>query len=175
MQKDGACPIVRHWRTSNRESLLRFANNRNVSQNLLDRFPYPYAGADADFWLGHTAGKPECTDWAIEVEGVAAGGIGVRPVDDGRPGAAHIGYWLGEPFWGRGIMTRAVRLVADHALLRLGYRRLEAPVFARNPASMRVLEKCGFRRGDGPKQDTIKAGESIDTVLYLRLARGIEE
>lgn len=172
MHEDSARPVVRHWRASDRESLLRFANNRNVSQNLLDRFPYPYTAADADFWLGRTAGNPDSTDWAIEVEGMAVGGIGVRPAEGGPATTGHFGYWLGEPFWGRGIMTRAVRLVADHALQRLGYQRLEAPVFARNPASMRVLEKCGFRRGDGPKGATIKGGQVIDTVLYVRLATG---
>ena len=84
---------------------------------------------------------------------------------------AELGYWLGEPWWGRGIVTKAVRVVVDHGLSRLGIERIEAPVFEWNPASMRVLEKCGFERESTQRRSAYKDGQLIDCMLYVRLAR----
>jgi RimJ/RimL family protein N-acetyltransferase len=165
----GSC-IVRNWRDGDRESLVRFANNRNVWRNLKDRFPHPYTAADAEAWLALTRTHPERTGWAIEVDRVAVGGIGLKPLEDVYARSAHIGYWLGEPYWGRGIATDAVRAVSEDVLGRLRYLRLEAPVFAWNPASMRVLEKCGFAREGVMRKSVFKDGEVIDSVLFARVA-----
>ena len=167
----GIC-LVRPWRDGDRSALLRYANNRNVWRNLKDRFPHPYTEADADAWFALNRSSPDRTGWAIEVDGQAVGGIGLVPGADVHAKLAHIGYWLGEPYWGRGIMTAAVRTVAAHALTRLGYARLEAPVYEWNPASMRVLEKCGFAREGILRRSVFKDGQLIDSVLYARLADG---
>ncbi len=165
----GSC-IVRDWRDGDRESLVRFANNRRVWRNLKDRFPHPYTDADAVAWLSLARTNPERTGWAIEVDNMSVGGIGLVALADVHARSAHIGYWLGEPYWGRGISTAAVRAVSDDALGRLGFLRLEAPVFAWNPASMRVLEKCGFAREGVMKKSVLKDGELIDSMLYARVA-----
>ena len=164
-----AC-VIRSWRDSDRESLLRFANNRKVWRNLRDRFPHPYTEADADAWFAFCRDHPEHAGWAIEVEQQAVGGISVRPGQDVYVKTGGIGYWLGEPWWGRGIMTRAVRAVSDHAFNRLGLERIEAPVFEWNPASMRVLEKCGYQPESTRRRSIFKDGQLIDCVLYVRLA-----
>jgi RimJ/RimL family protein N-acetyltransferase len=161
---------VRSWRDSDRDSLVRFANNRRVWRNLKDRFPHPYTEAEADAWLALSHTDPVAAGWAIEVDGVAVGGIGLRAGQDVYARSAHIGYWLGEPFWGRGIATDAVGTVTGHALTGLGFVRLEAPVFAWNPASMRVLEKCGYIREAIMRKSVFKDGELIDSVLYARVA-----
>jgi RimJ/RimL family protein N-acetyltransferase len=166
----GSC-IVRDWRDTDRDSLVRFANNRRVWRNLKDRFPHPYTAADAESWLARCRSEPGRTGWAIEVNGQAAGGIGLVAGDDVHAKSAHIGYWLGEPFWGRGIMTDAVRRLSDQALTTGGFERLEAPVFEWNPASMRVLEKCGFTREGVMRKSVFKDGSLIDCVMYARLAR----
>src|SRR5512134_3459670 len=129
----GAC-VVRDWRTEDKSSLLRFANNRNVWRNLTHRFPHPYTEAEADAWFALLAQKPESTHWAIEVEHVAVGGIGVMIGEGIFEKSAHFGYWLGEPYWGRGIATAAARATSDDAMARFGLVRLEASVFAWNPA-----------------------------------------
>lgn len=167
----GSC-IVRDWRDSDRDrdALLRFANNRKIWRNLKDRFPHPYTEADADAWLALSRAHRERPGWALEVDSLAVGGIGLIPGEDVYARSAHIGYWLGEPYWGRGIMTDAVRVVAGHALSRLGFRRLQAPVYEWNPASMRVLEKCGFVREGVLRRSVFKDGQLIDSVLYARLA-----
>jgi [ribosomal protein S5]-alanine N-acetyltransferase len=162
--------IVRDWREADRESLVRHANNRKVWRNLKDRFPHPYTDDDARAWLDLARAEPPRAGWAIEVGGEAAGGIGLVPLADVYARTAHIGYWLGEAHWGRGIMTAAVRAVSDHALSGLGFLRLEAPVFAWNPASMRVLQKCGYSREGVMRKSVSKDREVIDCALYAKVA-----
>jgi len=161
--------VVRRWQDGDQSSLVRHANNRKVWRNLKDRFPHPYTDDDARSWLALARSEPDKAGFAIEVEGLCAGGIGLVPLADVHARCAHIGYWLGEPFWGRGIMTAVVRAVSDYALARRGFLRLEAPVFAWNPASMRVLEKCGYVREGVLRKSVCKDGEIIDSVLYARV------
>ena len=82
--------------------------------------------------------------FCIEIDGVAVGGIGVHPGEDVHRHTATMGYWLGEEFWGRGVMTEAVTAVTDFCFENFPLRRISAEVFANNPASARVLEKAGF-------------------------------
>lgn len=165
----GPC-IVREWTAADREQLVRLADNRNVWRNLSHRFPHPYTVADADAWFAFLAAMPEPTHWAIEVDGAAAGGIGVILGEGVYSKSADFGYWLGEPYWGRGLATAAARAVAPFALARFGLVRLEARVYARNTPSMRVLEKSGFVREGVLRQSVFKDGEVIDSVLYGRVA-----
>jgi RimJ/RimL family protein N-acetyltransferase len=170
MRLECGSAIVRDWRNTDRESLVRHANNRKVWRNLKDRFPHPYTDADARAWLGLARTNPGVTGWAIEVGGEAAGGIGLLPLSDVHVRCAHIGYWLGEAHWGRGIMTAVVHAVSGQAFLGGRLLRLEAPVFAWNPASMRVLEKCGYAKEGVMRKSVVKDGEVIDSVLYAKVA-----
>jgi ribosomal-protein-alanine N-acetyltransferase len=171
----GPC-VVRDWRPGDKTSLLQYANNRNVWRNLTHRFPHPYTEADADSWFALLAAQmPEPTHWAIEVEGRAVGGIGVDLGEGVFSKAGHFGYWLGEPFWGRGIMSAAASVVSAHVMSRFKLVRLEAPVFEWNPASMRVLEKCGFVREGVLRRSIFKDGTLIDAVLYARVLSAIAE
>jgi ribosomal-protein-alanine N-acetyltransferase len=164
----GLC-VLRPWRLTDKPALLRHANSREVWRNLADRFPHPYTEADADLWLTKFSQLPGSLRWAIEVEGEAVGGIGAEPGEGIFGKTANFGYWLGEALWGRGIMTAAVRGMADHALQALDLVRLESPVFEWNPASMRVLEKCGFEREGVRRKSIFKDGQVIDAVVYVRL------
>lgn len=169
MQLDCGLCVVRDWRPTDKVSLVRFANNRNVWRNLAHRFPHPYTEADAEAWFARLAGSPRRMSWAIEVDGLAVGGIGAD-IDEGIwCRNANFGYWLGEPYWGRGIMTAAVRGTSDYLFQHFDLVRLESPVFEWNPASMRVLEKCGFQREGVMRKSISKDGQVIDAVLYARL------
>ncbi len=170
MRLDCGPAIVRDWREDDCISLVRHANNRKIWRNLRDRFPHPYTECDAESWLALAREQPQRAGWAIEVKGEAAGCVGLEPLADVHAHCAHIGYWLGESHWGRGIMTRVVGAVSGHALGQLGFLRLEAPVYAWNPASMRVLEKCGFTREGVMRKSACKDGEVIDCMLYARVA-----
>jgi len=159
--------LLRPWRLSDKAALVRYANNHSVWRNLRDRFPYPYTEADADSWLVHAAGEPSPEGlYAIELAGEAAGTISVERGADIEHASAELGYWLGEPFWGQGIMTEAVRTVTMAALSEPDLFRLYASVFAWNPASMRVLEKAGYRREGVLVRSSVKDGVLLDRVLY---------
>jgi ribosomal-protein-alanine N-acetyltransferase len=159
---------LRHWRRGDEASLVQHANNRNVWRNLRDMFPHPYTLAHAEEWLQRQAGQPESLDFAIEVDGQACGGIGLHPQTDVARRSAEIGYWLGEAYWGRGIVSEAVKAVSAYGLAapHLDLVRIYAHVFAWNPASMRVLEKAGFVREAVIRRAVTKDGETIDEVLY---------
>ena len=165
----GAC-VVREWHRDDAISLVRFANNRNIWRNMAHRFPHPYTAAEADSWFTLLAARQAPTHWAIEVDDCAVGGIGVDVGNGIFEKSGHFGYWLAEPYWGRGIMTAAARAVSDHVMARLDLVRLEARVFAWNPASMRVLENSGFVREALLRRSVYKDGAIIDSVLYARVS-----
>jgi len=158
--------VVRDWQRSDKAALVHFANNRNVWRNLTHMFPHPYTEANAEAWFGFLERAPEPTHWAIEVDNRAVGGIGVIVGEGIFVKSGHFGYWLGEEYWGRGIMTQAVKVVAPYAMHRFGLVRLDSPVFAWNPSSMRVLEKCGFVKEGVSRASVFKDGEVVDQIHY---------
>lgn len=166
----GKC-IVRDWSRGDKASLLLHAGNRNVWRNLTHRFPHPYTEADADGWFAMLEGMADPPHWAIEADGRAVGGIGCTVGKGVHARSARFGYWLGEAYWGRGVMSAAVQRVAPFALSHFKLLRLESPVFAWNPASMRVLEKSGFVREGVRRSAVVKDGEITDEVLYALVDR----
>ena len=162
--------VLRPWRQSDREVLAALANDRRISINLRDHFPYPYGVADADRFIALAQGMVPQTYFAIEASGGLAGGIGYTLHTDVERIAAEVGYWIGVPFWGRGIATEAVRLVTAMAFARHPeLRRLYALPFAPNAASARVLEKTGYQREAVLRQSAIKEGVVQDQWMYAIL------
>jgi RimJ/RimL family protein N-acetyltransferase len=106
------------------------------------------------------------TTFAIDVDGEAVGGIGFSPGTDVERFSAEIGYWLGEPFWGRGIAADALKLVSEYAFRECGMLRLYALPFADNRQSMRVLEKAGYEREAILRASSVKFGKARDQALY---------
>jgi [ribosomal protein S5]-alanine N-acetyltransferase len=157
---------LRPWKPGDEESLVRHANNRKIWRNLRDAFPHPYTLADAKQWIEIAGPTTPATNLAIVVEGAAAGGIGLVLKDDVFHRSAEIGYWLGEEFWGRGIVTEAVRAVTDYAFATFDLCRVYAGVFEWNPASMRVLEKAGYEFECRMRKSVTKDGEIIDELIY---------
>ena len=159
---------VRPWRLNDAGSLVRHANNRKVWLVVRDRFPHPYMIQDAhEFLQRATTEQPEMK-FCIEVEGAAVGGIGLHPGEDVHRHTATMGYWLGEQYWRRGIMTEAVTAVTDFCFKNFPFRRISAEVFANNPGSARVLEKAGFTFEGRLKNHVLKEGNLLDTLLYAR-------
>jgi ribosomal-protein-alanine N-acetyltransferase len=158
--------LLRPWRVGDEASLVRYANNRNVSRNLRDRFPYPYTAADADEWIKLAGAQTRPTSFAIVVEGEAVGGTGIELGTDIFRRSAEIGYWLGEPFWGRGIATEVLRAMTEYAFAHFDICRLEAGVFDWNPASARVLEKAGYTLEGRARLGVVKDGRLGDRLLY---------
>jgi ribosomal-protein-alanine N-acetyltransferase len=163
---------LRPWRRGDAESLARHADDREVWLNMRDRFPHPYTLRDAHEWLAFIGTVPEGATFAIDVDGAAVGGIGFEPLADVFRVGCELGYWLGRPYWGRGIATEAVRAVTDHLFAHFDFIRAQASVFSWNPASARVLEKAGYTREATNHRSMIKEGEIGDRWLYVRLRDG---
>jgi [ribosomal protein S5]-alanine N-acetyltransferase len=162
---------LRDWSTNDAASVVKYADNPRIACHLRDAFPSPYTRADADRFIALAIGPGRHLFLAIEVGDEAVGGIGISPLEDMRRRTAEIGYWLAEPFWGRGIATDAVRSLVPVAFEQPGIVRLEAGIYADNPASMRVLEKCGFVREAIHKKAVTKNGRLLDEIMYVRFER----
>ena len=162
----GLCRL-RPYRGSDVAALARIGNDREVSRNLTDRFPYPYTEQAARNWIAVCeAGGEPTRNFAIEVRGSLAGGAGIELREAERAGTAEIGYWLGRDFWGRGIATAAVVALRDYAFETFELERLEASVFGSNPSSARVLEKAGFQQEGRLRKAIVKDGERTDLLIY---------
>ena len=121
------------------KAIALLANDRRIAVNTA-RIPHPYGVADAEQFLATTNKRDGELCLAITLDGTLIGGCGLHP----RDGGPEIGYWLGVPYWGQGFATEAVRAVIKHAFADLGHDTLQSSARVSNPASRRVLEKCGF-------------------------------
>jgi len=162
--------VLRPWRAGDEPSLVRHADDYDVWRNLRDRFPHPYTHQDAREWLELNEGQEPLLNFAVEVDGAAVGGIGLVPGRDIYRLAAEIGYWLGREFWGRGIMTGAVRAVSTYAFDTLDLVRLFACVFDGNEASIRVLQNAGYHFEARLKRSVVKEDQLCDQLIWVRLA-----
>jgi RimJ/RimL family protein N-acetyltransferase len=122
---------------------------------------------NADEWIGLCVNEGEPTrNFAIEVDGHLVGAIGLDLLDGEKTGVGNVGYWIAAAFWNRGIATEALRALIEYAVGAFSIRRLQASVFGWNPASGRVLEKCGFRLEGRFSNSIIKGGEVTDELVY---------
>jgi len=160
--------ILRCWAGGDRDSLVRHANDESVSRGLSDRFPFPYTRDDANNFLAHPAEPPSLV-LAIEIDGEAVGGIGMRPGEDTLRIGSQLGYWLGRQYWGRGFMSRILPCWCEYVFASYGFERLQATVLSNNPASARVLEKSGFEREGILRRAAIKRSEVFDLWMYAML------
>lgn len=162
----GALCTLRPWRKSDARSLVRHANNINIARQLRDRFPHPYTSRDAQAFLT-VAGRTE-PSWnlAIDVGGEAVGGFGFVPGNDVERFSAEVGYWLGEDYWGRGIATEGLKLLAAYAFAERNLLRLFALPLADNAGSRRVLEKAGFVLEGTLRSSCVKYGKIKDQLMF---------
>ena len=155
---------LRNWGETDIPALVKYADNRKIWLNVRDVFPFPYTQNDAEAWI-NTMQDP-LTNFAIATRAEAIGGIGFNLQEDIYRRSAEIGYWIGEPYWNRGIATLAVGAAAKYAFDNFDLVRLYATVFEWNPASARVLEKNGFKLEGRLEKSVIKDGKTIDSLQY---------
>ena len=137
--------LLRPWRRNDLRILTQLANNFNIWVNLRDRMPHPYNTRHAEAFIAYCEKQKPIHVFAIECEDEVVGSIGLELKDDVYRISAEIGYWIGEPYWGKGIATEAVRQMTDYCFREFPLIiRLYAEVFENNKASMKVLEKNGF-------------------------------
>jgi RimJ/RimL family protein N-acetyltransferase len=166
MEISGSRCTLRPWRPADAEALVKHADNANIARNLRDRFPHPYTLRDAKAFIQSCATVRPHVSFAIVVDREAVGGIGISPGSDVERFSAEIGYWLAEPFWGRGITVEAVQLMSAYAFSTCRLLRLFALPFAENRRSTRVLEKAGYTREAILRSSAVKDGTVRDQALY---------
>jgi ribosomal-protein-alanine N-acetyltransferase len=159
---------LREWHPEDRRYLEIYAGNAAVASNLRDGFPNPFTPEAAEKFIetARTADPAKVLMRAVDVGGKAVGSIGVFRQEDIYRKSADIAYWLGEPFWGKGIMTEAVMQMCRLAFERLDIVRIQAEPFARNTGSCRVLEKAGFVLEGIHKKRVFKNGDLGDSCSY---------
>jgi len=160
---------IRDWRVDDAPSIAPLANNRAIWLNLRDRFPHPYTLADAEAFIAMAMAEHPARNFAICLGDAAIGSIGIIPGTDIYRRSAEIGYWLGEPYWGRGYATEAISGFSDWAFEAFDLVRLFAMVFTYNGASGRALEKAGFVREATSRFAAVKNGQIHDEWVFARV------
>ena len=154
--------ILRPLCDSDANVLARLANNRKIWDNVRDLLPSPYGIDDANNFITLTQKENPQTTFAIEYDKEFCGVIGLTGQSDVYKRTAEIGYWIGEPFWNKGIATVAVKLVTDYGFNQLDFIRIHTGVFEYNISSMKVLTKNGFSQDGIFKKSILKNGQIFD-------------
>jgi RimJ/RimL family protein N-acetyltransferase len=159
---------LRAPRLEDAKAVAMLANDRRIAENTA-RIPHPYRVADAEGFFASLKKDDGEVAFVITRDNVVLGLCGITPPQREAP---EIGYWLGVKVWGHGYATEAARAVIDHAFADLGYDALQAGARVTNPASRRVLEKCGFQ-WTGVGLTRVRALASSVPTDRFRLERGI--
>ncbi len=160
---------LRFLRKHDRKQLALLANNPLIAGNLRNTFPHPYTKKEADNFLKFVNENDRDLILAIEVDRNLAGIIGLNSQEDIHRYSLEAGYWLGVDFWNRGIMSCALSGLVEWVFLHTDIVRIYSNVFATNPASIRVLEKCGFMKEGEFKKSVFKNGRFTDELRYAKL------
>ena len=159
---------IRSWRMEDAEHLAVALNNKKIHDNLRDGLPFPYMVNDAKEFINSMLNADEKTTYAfaITVDDKAIGSIGVFRKDNIHSQTAEMGYYIAEPYWGRGFGTGAIKQVCQFIFDTTDIIRIFAEPFAHNIASCRILEKSGFICEGILKKNAVKNGKVIDMKMY---------
>ena len=160
---------IRKWTIEDIPSLAKYANNINIWNNLRDYFPHPYSEEHAKQWIERVIEETPMVSFAIDLDGEAIGGIGLILNTDVYVYSAEIGYWIGEPFWGQGIATEAIRQMVEYTFYYFDIIRIYAEVFENNKSSMRALEKNGFYLEGVRRKSVFKNSKLMDDYIWVKL------
>lgn len=160
--------IIREWRMEDKRDLAAMLNNKNILNNLRDGLPYPYTVKDAEEYITAmlSADKTKTFAFAITLDDVVIGSIGVFRCDNIHSRTAEMGYYIGESYWGKGYGTSAVKQISKYIFEHTDIIRIFAEPFAYNTASCRVLEKAGFQFEGTLHSNAVKNGKVVDMKMY---------
>ena len=161
--------LLRPFKVGDEESLVKNLNNVNVTKNLL-RVSYPYLLKHAKRWIDYNlkldrSMKRKEMNWVIEINSEVAGSIGFTNISRDK---AELAYWLGERYWGQGIMVEAINLLLKYGFRQFKFKKISAEVFSFNKNSKRVLIKTGFKYEGLLKKESFKKGKYYDHVIFSR-------
>jgi [ribosomal protein S5]-alanine N-acetyltransferase len=161
---------LRPWTAADAEALVRIGDDRDIWLNLRDRFPHPFTLPAAELWLAdRVAEAAPQMNFAVLWRGELAGGLRLNRRGDAHRLCADLTFWVGRPFWGRGISNGAVRAASRYGFELLGLERIQAFVFDWNPAAGHVLEGAGFTLEGRLRRYVLKDHRVGDALLYAQL------
>ena len=158
---------LRPLKSSDAESIAKYANNKNVWINLTDMFPHPYSVNDAVSFINSQKEIKPPQVFAIIYKNIAVGTVGLSSNTENKELCCDLGYWIGEEFWNKGIMTRVIK-----KMVKFGFKTyktvdcISAYVFTYNRASIKILEKTGFIKDNKLNKSISKGGEKKELYYY---------
>ena len=168
---------IRKWELSDAKDLAVALSNKKVQDNLRDGLPYPYTEQDGKEFISAmlSADENETFAFAIIVDDMVIGSIGIFRQDNIHRQTAELGYYIAEEYWGKGIMAEAVKQICEYVFGNSDIIRIYAEPFAYNIASCRVLEKAGFQYEGTLRSNAVKNSKVIDMKMYSLLKEEIKE
>jgi ribosomal-protein-alanine N-acetyltransferase len=160
---------LRKLSLKDKTSLALLANNKKIWDNVRDYLPSPYSEKDAEDFINTVQDENPVTTFAIDYKGQFCGVIGLVKQQDVYRLTAEIGYWIGEPFWNKGIATTAVKLITSYGFDTLKLVRIHTGVFEYNIGSMRVLENCGYNKDCIFEKSVVKNGQIWNEHRYSKI------
>ena len=135
---------IRKWKLSDAKDLASVISNKKIQDNLRDGLPYPYTEQDATDYISAMLSEDENETFAfaITIDNKAIGSIGAFRQKNIHRHTAEIGYYIAEEYWGKGLMTEAVKQICSYIFDKSNIVRIYAEPFSYNKASCRVLEKA---------------------------------
>lgn len=162
---------IRKWTLSDAQALSAALSSKKVQDNLRDGMPYPYTQKDAEGYITAmlSADEDSTFAFAITVNGEVIGSIGVFRQGNIHRQTGELGYYIAEAYWGKGIMTDAVKQICQYVFDHTDIMRIYAEPFSYNIGSCRVLEKAGFQYEGTLRHNAVKNGKVLDMKMYARL------
>ncbi len=159
---------IRRWLPTDCDALSAVLNNKKLQDNLRDGLPYPYTPDDAAWYIHEMlrADPRNTFAFAVTLDGNVIGSIAAFRQQNIHCQTAELGYYIGEPYWGKGYMTEAVKQLCSDVFAHTDILRIFAEPFAYNIGSCRVLEKAGFQYEGTLRANAVKNGKIIDMKMY---------
>ena len=159
----------REYSLDHAEAFSQMRNNPNVLDNGYDKTSNPFTKKDAIHFINIQLEKNPSQRFLIFYNNELAGEIGINIQDDVHRLCAEIGYFIAEPFWGKGLATQAIKEMTEYTFATFDIVRITAGVFDFNKSSMKALEKNGYYLESIRKKSVIKKGQIIDDYIWVKL------
>jgi ribosomal-protein-alanine N-acetyltransferase len=157
---------LRPWHIDDLETLVSIANNQNIAKYMADVFPYPYTQEKGKSFIEFATSSPTACIFSITIDNKPVGSVGLHLQTDILRKNAEIGYWLAEDYWGKGIVTNAIKQIVKYGFENLDIVRIFARIYGTNIPSQKVVEKCGFKLEGKYDKTLFKNGEFLDELIY---------
>lgn len=164
---------LREVKESDAEQIAKLLDNKKIWDNLRDFVPHPYTLENAKEFIFLCQSENSLKAFIIDKEGLAIGVIALTLQQDIYRRSAEIGYWLGEPYWNKGFITQAIKMIVEYGFNHLGLARIYSGVFENNKASQKALEKAGFIFECVFEKAVLKNGQLINEHRYSIVNKNI--